>query len=83
MIKPGLEEYPEQTSLVEDAIRSRRPAYFDGKFVDTPVYDGDQLGRGHHLEGPAIVEEKFTTIVLYPGQRAQLDRFGNYVITLH
>ena len=29
----------------------------------------------------AIVEERFTTIVIYPGQTAELDRYGNYVVT--
>jgi N-methylhydantoinase A len=77
-----LREHPRQTSPVSAALRSRRPAYFDGRFEDTPVYDGDRLGCGHRIEGPAIVEEKFTTIVIHPGQVAELDRLGNYVVTL-
>ncbi|MEE9609123.1 MAG: hydantoinase/oxoprolinase family protein [Myxococcota bacterium] len=80
--KPRLEEYGRATSEVASALRSRRPAYFDGGFVDTPVYDGERLGFGHRIEGPAVVEERFTTIVVYPGQTAELDRFGNYVVTL-
>jgi N-methylhydantoinase A len=80
--KPRLPEYEPASSDVEDALRSRRPAFFDGRFVDTPVYDGDRLGCGHRLEGPAVVEERFTTIVVYPGQRLELDRHGNYVIEL-
>jgi N-methylhydantoinase A len=80
--KPGLREHPAPDGSVADALRSRRPAFFGGRFVDTPVYDGDRLGPGHRLEGPAIVEERFTTIVLYPGQTAEIDRLGNYVIRL-
>ena len=63
---------------LEDALRGRRPVYFDSGFVDTPIYDGDRLGAGHHLEGPAVVEERFTTIVLQPGHRAELDSQANY-----
>ena len=37
---------------------------------------------GQAILGPAIIEEPFTTIVVYPGQRATVDAFGNYVITL-
>ena len=37
---------------------------------------------GHRINGPAIIEEPFTTIVLHPSQRATLDRFGNYHIAL-
>jgi N-methylhydantoinase A len=67
---------------LERALRGRRPAYFGGRFEDTPVYDGDRVGAGHVIHGPAIVEERFTTIVIQPGHRAELDRFGNYEITL-
>ncbi len=80
--KPGLGEFPRQKGSVEAALRSRRPAWFEGRFVDTPVYDGDRVGHGHRIEGPAIVEERFTTIVIYPGQSAEVDRHGNYVVTL-
>jgi len=80
--KPELAELPAPKSGVDAALRSRRSAYFDGRFQDTPVYDGDELGPGHRIEGPAIVEERFTTIVLYPGHVAEIDRWGNSVIRL-
>ena len=59
-----------------------RKAFFRGRYVATPVYDGPTLGAGQAILGPAIVEEPFTTIVVYPGQRATVDAFGNYVVTL-
>jgi N-methylhydantoinase A len=80
--KPSLREYPRASTPVRSALRSRRQAFFAGRFQDTPVYDGEKIGHGHRIEGPAIVEERFTTIVIYPGQTAELDRFGNYVIAL-
>ena len=79
--KPELREYERVHSPVTQALRSRRPAFFDGRFVDTPVYDGEGVGHGHRIEGPAIVEERFTTIVVYPEWTAELDRHGNYVVT--
>jgi N-methylhydantoinase A len=59
-----------------------RKAFFGGRFVATPVYDGPRLTPGQTILGPAIVEEPFTTIVVYPGQRAGVDQFGNYTVTL-
>ncbi len=80
--RPPARRQARVSTPVARALRSRRPAWFDGRFVDTPVYDGDALGLGHRLEGPAIVEERFTTLVLYPGHAAELDEHGNYVVTV-
>jgi N-methylhydantoinase A len=59
-----------------------RKAFFRGRYVATPVYDGPRLVPGQTILGPAIVEEPFTTIVVYPQQRATVDQWGNYSITL-
>jgi N-methylhydantoinase A len=80
--KPRLRELAPAAGPVSAALRSRRPAWFDGRFVDTPVYDGDRLSCGHRIEGPAIVEERFTTLVLQPGHLAEIDRWGNYRVEL-
>ncbi len=80
--KPASREFPAASGPVEDALRGRRPAWFDSRFVDTPIYDGDRITFGHRLAGPAIVEERFTTIVLYPGHEAEIDSHGSYRITL-
>ena len=78
--KPRLPGLAAAAGRVDAALRSRRPAFFEGRFVDTPVYDGEKLGGGHRFGGPAIVEERFTTIVIYPGWIAELDAHGNYLI---
>jgi N-methylhydantoinase A len=80
--KPVLPETAPAAGPASAAVRSRRQAFFGGRFEDTPVYDGDRLGAGHRIEGPAIIEERFTTIVVYPGQVAELDRHGSYAVTL-
>ena len=63
-------------------MKGRRKAYFGGRFVDAPIYDGPRMRAGHRVKGPAIIEEPFTTIVLHPQQQATLDRHGNYRITV-
>jgi N-methylhydantoinase A len=59
---------------------TKRQAYFEGRFVPTPVFSGPALRAGQRVRGPAIIEEPFTTIVLHPGDTAVLDRAGNYRI---
>ena len=49
--------------------------------VDTPVYDGDRLGAGHALEGPALIEEPTTNIVIPQGWKAELHESGTYLLT--
>jgi N-methylhydantoinase A len=63
-------------------LKGKRKAFFAGRFVDTPIYDGAAMRAGHRVKGPAIIEEPLTTIVLHPRQVATLDRFGNYRITV-
>lgn len=58
-----------------------RRAWFGGGFVDTPVYAGARMAPGTHIEGPAIIEEQFTTVVVQPRQTAEVDELGNYLIT--
>ena len=38
------------------------------------------LPPGTAVEGPAIIEEKTSTIVLYPGQSARIDGYLNVEI---
>jgi N-methylhydantoinase A len=59
-----------------------RKAYFGGRYVTTAVWEGPRLAPGQAILGPAIIEEPFTTVVVYPGQRATIDAYGNYAITL-
>jgi len=76
--KPALPKRP-RTSVRAKRTGTRR-VFFDGRFVPTPLYAGPDLRPGQQLRGPAIVEEPFTTIVVYPGQRASIDAYGNYVL---
>jgi len=65
-----------------EALLTRRPMIFsaDGSRIDTPVYDGDKLGEGDELSGPAVIEEATTTIVVDPGWNIRLDASGTYIM---
>jgi N-methylhydantoinase A len=51
-----------------------RRAYFPtlGGYVETPVYDRYALRPGTRFDGPAIVEERESTLVVGPGQRIEV-----------
>jgi N-methylhydantoinase A len=56
--------------------RSKRIARFNGKDVQAPVYARRDLARDQIVNGPAIIEERETTIIILPGWRAKVDRTG-------
>jgi N-methylhydantoinase A len=60
-----------------------RTAYFPelGE-VQIPVHLGSELAPGAGVEGPALVIEPETTIVVYPGWRAHVSVLGNYRLQL-
>ncbi|MBI4277062.1 MAG: hydantoinase/oxoprolinase family protein [Armatimonadetes bacterium] len=65
------------------AKRGRRPVYFPGAgYVDTAVYDRYQLATGFYGRGPAVVEERESTVLVYPGDRFRIDPYMNLIIEL-
>ena len=62
-----------------------RPASLDGNGAATPratpVYRREALLAGHVIEGPAIVDQLDSTVVILPGQSALTDRHANLVVT--
>ena len=63
------------------ARKGRRPVWFAevGRYVETAVYDRYRLGPGDSFRGPAVVEERESTVVVGPGARAAVDPAGNLV----
>ena len=57
--------------------KTRRANLGEG-YKETNIFDGSRLEPGHHVMGPAIIEETFTTIVVYPGWKVLVDDSGDY-----
>jgi N-methylhydantoinase A len=64
------------------ARKGVRPAFFPeaGTYVATPVYDRYAMGSGDRLTGPAIIEERESTLVVGPGARVEIDEFGSLIV---
>lgn len=67
---------------LEDALSERRSVWFDGEWRDTPIYSREKLPMDAAIEGPAILEQLDTTIVIEPGDRGTTDDDGNIIIAL-
>ena len=67
---------------LEDALRTVRPVHFGAGWVDTPVYRRDLLPIDARIEGPAVIEQLDTTVLIEPPDRACSDGEGNLIVTL-
>jgi N-methylhydantoinase A len=59
-----------------------RDVVFNGRTVHTPVYLRDDLLEGQEVDGPAILEQLDSTVVLHPLSSAVRDLTGNLHIRL-
>jgi N-methylhydantoinase A len=69
----------------DDGLKSTRMARFtaEGPAIDTPVYDRLRLPIGRRFDGPALVEEPESTLLIPPGVWFIVERNGNIVVHLH
>ena len=59
-------------------------AYFPelGGYIDTPVYDRYGLSPGTGFDGPAIIEERESTVIEGPDSRFRIDEQLNLIVEL-
>lgn len=66
-----------------DPLVGERPAYFpDHGYVETPIYDRYLLRPGIRIDGPALLRERESTLVLAPGMHGEVDADGSVVLSL-
>jgi N-methylhydantoinase A len=77
--RPEIRELP-KGGAGEEALAGRQEVDFEGERLPTPVYDRSRLGAGAVLRGPAILTQLDATTLLFPGQRAEVHKFGALVV---
>lgn len=70
------------TGLTSLHQKGKRDVFIDGGFVEAGVYDWSDLSPGTPLQGPALVEAEFTTVLVPGDARAEMDHLGNLVLRL-
>jgi N-methylhydantoinase A len=70
-------------ATLETALKGRRRVDYALEGIhEAAIYDGARLEPGSRIIGPAIVEDVGSTIVLHPGNVAEVDGYGNMLIRL-
>jgi len=78
----GVAPLNHELTRAQPTPRGERAIYLDSKrgLQVTPIYDGCVLKPGQAIEGPALVEERNTTLLLGPGDRLEIDATNNFSI---
>ena len=84
---PPPEVHPLRSNGQRDAraaLKGERPIYLPerGEFATVPVYDRNRLAAGASFAGPAVVEERESTVVVGGRARVVVDDWSNLVIDL-
>jgi N-methylhydantoinase A len=62
-------------------IGTRRVHFAEaGGWIDSKIYDRDQLYAGAEFSGPAVVQEVDSTTVVPPGAEVRVDQYRNMII---
>lgn len=70
---------PGPDASLERARHGTRRVWFDG-WRETALFDRLTLPVGAAIDGPAVLDQPDATIVVEPGSRARVDRFGNVIL---
>jgi N-methylhydantoinase A len=80
----GIVDKPSFPEIEESAGSpvTTRQAYFEstGGYVDTDIYERSSLGSGTNINGPAIVQQMDSTVMIPPKMDATVDDIGNIII---
>ena len=73
-----------ESSCETSAQKGTRRAYFPdaGGWIETPVYERYALPSGSEIGGPALIEERESTVVVGPGDHVKMDTNQNLVAEL-
>jgi len=80
--EPPVPAPPVEFTEVKHSATSR-PCFFGGKTpLEVPIYKPGDLVRGSRIQGPAIIEESTTTLVVYPDMAVSISGNGNYLLEI-
>ncbi len=73
---------PMHTATAAPQVKEKntRKVYFEKQWYKTKIYDRLSLPVGSQIEGPAILEQPDTTVLIEPGLIGHVDEFGNTII---
>lgn len=75
-------EIPREKSSQPPRIIATTKVYFESGYLDTNVFLLSKLSAGHIINGPAIIMDDLSTILVEPNCTAQITNYGDIKITI-
>ena len=81
--KPVFREEEYRGEDASDCLKGKRRVFVPSEmdFLPVSVYDGDLMGYGNYIKGPAIIEQVNTTIFVPPEYQIECDQYGSYLLS--
>ncbi|OIK10867.1 hypothetical protein BIV60_19680 [Bacillus sp. MUM 116] len=64
----------------DSVSKNQREVYFDGQQYTVDVYNSTQLNCDQKIQGPAVIEQPDSEIILPHSAEANVDQYGNIII---
>ena len=82
--RPDIRFLTSELRTQTEGVKGERSLFLieEGRFVDCPVFDRYGLEPGATVDGPAIVEERESTVFVGPEARFAIDEHLNLVMSL-
>ncbi|SDL49411.1 N-methylhydantoinase A [Maridesulfovibrio ferrireducens] len=83
---PTKPEFPEAAELTaqmpDDAVIGTTETVFDSTLMKTRILDREKLLPGNKVDGPAIIIEYSSTLVIPPFAKGEVDAYGNLIFDI-
>ncbi|ERN07734.1 5-oxoprolinase [Amborella trichopoda] len=75
---------PQLVNRVFEAPKAEKcyKVYFGGGWKETPLFKLENLGYGHVIDGPAVIMNGNSTVIVEPGCKANITKYGNIRIEI-
>ena len=80
MARPELPSFGKRDGGAAAAPKTQRQLCFDGRQTATDVFAIEDLMDGDMFDGPCVIEDPRSTIVVLPDQRVSVDAFRNVML---
>ena len=64
------------------SIGSRKVSFGKNMWTETPIYRREAIPVEQNFEGPAVIEQMDSMLLIFPGNTAKIDGWGNLIIDL-